>query len=481
MSNPKIPKGQFYIGFKDNFYKVDPAIFAQQSGKFAREFEGKSELEFEDNVSDETFKAFLSSCQLRNFQIKPLYALELLNVAREWECPNLETYCQDLCKSHGIVFRPRNDLLGVLLTRIDEGKAKRSDLQNVADVLDDYLEDDRLSDLEPEILFRIVLMAEKKGFSMEKYIKFVMSIIKTEPETATLLSLRINFDLLPEDQENLIFHCPTIHEMSIGFFVAMALSNVRWHGKHNLAQAHSSYTEVLNNFVTNIEEKRRKLLEEFESEHEKEMDEIITVLEKQHQVIEDLSDILAEQAMRLEKGPLSVEGQSDENINKMKADIEEEVKRISEVVNARLLEDRPKFKGQINDEVELVKNRWIAKMTDPEKVKQDHQEKLEDIKGLINSQEEQVSKLAGDVKQLKAALCAKIVRDKLRGEKGKRNISNCYGIFDESAEEGNIWGVDSEDVSKASKEIIDVIEQRLDEECPIRKPVLDDDETISTH
>ena len=215
MSNSNIPKGVYYIGFKDNMYKVDPVIFAQHSGKFAKDcIKQRDHMEFEENVSDETFKAFLASCQLRSFQIKPLYALELLDVARKWDCPNLESFCQELCKNNGIVFRPRNDPLGILLAHIDEGTTKRADLLNVAKVFDEVLDDDRLPDVEPEILFRIVLMAEKTGFDMNKYIKFVMSIIRTEPETATLLCLRINFDLLPEDQENLIFHCPTIHQMS---------------------------------------------------------------------------------------------------------------------------------------------------------------------------------------------------------------------------------------------------------------------------
>jgi hypothetical protein len=482
MSKQQIPQGPFYIGFKDNFYKVDASIFAQQSAKFAKECVGKKELEFEDNVADDTFKAFLSSCQLRNFQIKPLYALELLEVARNWECPNLEQYSQELCKANGIVFRPRNDPLGVLLAHIDEGKAKRSDLLNVANVFDDYLEDDRLPDLEPEILFRIVLMAEKKGFNMEKYIKFVMSIIRTEPETATLLSLRINFDLLPEDQENLIFHCPTIHEMSIGFFVAMALSNVRWHGNHALEATRASYAEVLNTFIQNIDQKKKKLVEELKEEHEKEMDEIITVLEKQHELIEELSDILADQAVRLEKGPLSAEGQGDERVNKIRMDAEEEIKRYAEVVNDQLKEERANFKDQVQGEVEIVKNKWIAKMSDPERIREEHENKLNDISDVISSQMEQVSKISDDVKQLKAALCAKIVRDKLRGEKGLRNATNCFGIFDNaSSEADSIWGLDSDDVTKASKEIIDVIEERLEQECPIRKPVLDDDETTSTH
>lgn len=482
MSKPQIPQGPFYIGFKDNFYKVDASIFAQQSAKFARECVGKKELEFEDNVADDTFKAFLSSCQLRNFQIKPLYALELLDVARKWECPNLEQFCQELCKANGIIFRPRNDPLGVLLSHIDEGKARRSDLLNVANIFDECLDDDRLPDVEPEILFRIVLMAEKKGFNMEKYIKFVMSIIKTEPETATLLCLRINFDLLPEDQENLIFHCPTIHEMSIGFFVAMALSNVRWHGNHDLEETRAAYAEVVNNFITSIDEKKKKLIEEFRDEHESEMDEIITVLEKQHKLIEELSDVLAAQASKLEKGPLSVEGQGDERVNKIRIDAEEEIKRYAEVVNDQLKEERAGFKERIKEEIDAVKRRWISRLSDPKKVNEDQENKLNDIGDVISSQHEQVRQVQDDVKQLKAALCAKIVRDKLRGEKGLRNATNCYGIFDNvSSDADSIWGLDSDDVTKASKEIVEVIEQRLEEECPIRKPVLDDDETTATN
>ena len=369
MSDSKIPRGPYYIGFKDNMYKVDPVIFAQHSAKFARDcIKQRDHMEFEENVADDTFKAFLSSCQLRNFQIKPLYALELLEVARKWECPNLESYCQDLCKANGIVYRPRNDPLGILLRHIDEGTTKRSDLQNVADIFDDVLDDDRLPDLEPEILFRIVLMAEKKGFDMPKYIKFVMSIIKTEPETAILLILRINFDLLPEDQENYIFHCPMIHEMSINFFVAMALSIVRWHARTELKDAEKYQENVVKNFLTSIEEKRKNLINELAEEHDKEMDEVITVLEKQHQLIEDLSDILAEQARKLETGPLSIQGQGDERVNKIRKDAENDIRRYTEAVNDQLKETRANFMDAIDDAIRLVKERWIQNMSDPERV-----------------------------------------------------------------------------------------------------------------
>ena len=474
MSDSKIPRGPYYIGFKDNMYKVDPVIFAQHSGKFAKDcIKQRDHMEFEENVADETFKAFLASCQLRNFQIKPLYALELLEVARKWDCPNLESYCQDLCKANGIVFRPRNDPLGILLHHIDEGTTKRSDLQNVANIFDEALDDDRLPDLEPEILFRIVLMAEKKGFDMQKYIKFVMSIIKTEPETAILLVLRINFDLLPEDQENYIFHCPMIHEMSINFFVAMALSSVRWHARTELADASNYHIEVLNNFVRSIEEKRKNLIQELSEEHDKEMDEVITVLEKQHDIIEELSDILAEQARKLETGPLSIQGQGDERVNKIRQDAENDIKRYAEAVNDQLKEGRANFMDAMEEAVRLVKEKWIQNMSDPERVREIQENKLSEIGAIANAQQEQVEKLVQDVTQLKSTLCAKIVRDRLRSEKGMRDTTNHLLLFDKGTEQ--IWGLSSDDVKRAERDVLDLIETRLEKECPIRAPVADDD------
>ena len=473
MTDSKIPRGPYYIGFKDNMYKVDPVLFAQHSGKFAKDcITQRDHMEFEENVSDDTFKAFLASNQLRNFQIKPLYALELLEVARKWDCPNLESYCQELCKANGIVFRPRYDPLGILLRRIDEGTTKRSDLQNVADMFEEYLEDDRLPDLEPEILFRIVLMAEKKGFDMNKYIKFVMSIIKTEPETAILLVLRINFDLLPEDQENYIFHCPMIHEMSINFFVAMALSMVRWHARTELKDASNYHIEVMNEFVKSIEEKKKNLTQELADEHDKEMDEVITVLEKQHQLIEELSDILAEQARKLETGPLSVQGQGDERVNKIRLEAEQDIKRYAEAVNDQLKEERANLMEEMEEAIRLVKERWIQNLSDPERVKEIQEAKLSEIGAIANAEQEQVEQLVADVTQLKSALCAKVVRDKLRAEKGLRDTTNHLLLFDKGAEQ--IWGLASDDVKRAERDIVDVLESRIEKECPIRTPVADD-------
>ncbi|EAY17273.1 hypothetical protein TVAG_266360 [Trichomonas vaginalis G3] len=473
MSNSNIPKGPYYIGYKDNMYKVDPVIFAQHSGKFARDcLIQRDHMEFNEVVSDETFKAFLSSCQLRNFQLQPLYALELLDVARKWDCPNLERYCQDLCKENGIVYRPKNDVLGNLLKNIDEGTAKRSDLQAVANVFDEVMDDDRLPDVEPEILFRIVLMAEKKGFDMEKYIKFVMRIIKTEPETAILLILRINFDLLPEDQENYIFHCPMIHEQSINFFVAMALSSVRWHARTELEATTNYHIDLLNDFLKNIEVTKANLIKQLADEHDEQMDEIMTVLEKQHAIIEDLSDILAEQAQKLETGPLSVNGQGDERVNKIRHDAENDIRRYTEAVNDQLNENRARFMNNIEETIENVKNEWIKNMTDPVRVKEAHEKKLNEIDQQCNKQQQQLDQIQGEVDTIKATLLAKIVKDKLQGARGIRDTTNAYDVFD-GAEK--IWNLSSDDVKRAERDVIDVIEHRIEAECPMRAPVMNDD------
>lgn len=473
MSNQNIPKGPYYIGYKDNMYKVDPVIFAQHSGKFARDcLIQRDHMEFEENVADETFKAFISSCQLRNFQLSPLYALELLDVARKWDCPNLEKYCQDLCKANGIVYRPRNDVLGALLKNIDEGTTKRSDLQAVANIFDEVLDDDRLPDVEPEILFRIVLMAEKKGFDMEKYIKFVMQIIKTEPETAILLILRINFDLLPEDQENYIFHCPFIHEQSINFFVAMALSAVRWHARTELEATSNYHIDLLNEFLKNVEALKASLIKKLSEEHDEQMDEIMTVLEKQHAVIEELSDILAEQAQKLEFGPLSVNGQGDERVNKIRADAETDIRRFTEAVNDQLNEDRATMMQSIEDTINRVKSEWIKNMTDPVRVKESQEKKLEEIHAMATKHGAALDSIQNDVTTLKAALCAKIVRDRLQGARAARDTSAAYDVFD-GAEK--IWNLSSEDVKRAERDVVELIEHRIEAECPMRAPVMNDD------
>lgn len=455
----------YYIGFKNDAYKVDPVIFAKYSSKFAEDLPKNEKLmEFNENVEDETFKAFIASNQLKPFEIQPMYILELLDVARKWGCPSLETYCQDFCKKNGITYRSRDDPLGILIQHIDNDCETEEDLEAVAAIFNDLIYDDRLPDVEPELLFRIVYMAEKMGMEQEKLIEFIFSIIKTVPETAVLLSLFVNFDNLTEEQEKIIFHTADMHQLSINFFVAASLSSVRYKTRKELNEISQVHQETLDQFINNVEAKKKKLIQDLQDDHNAQMEEVMNVLEEQHRTVEELSDVLADMANKLKSGPLSAEALGDPSINKIKSDCEDQLKTYRQALEDGLDDKKMALRERFVKHVEYQKNNWITNLTDPDKVNTLHQRKLAVINEITDDLDAKLEDIEANIDQMKSLVAAMIVRDKLRTEKGTRDIDDPYSIFDGVKP---IWNLDREGVQAAEKTIIG-IEDRLDQECPIR-------------
>ena len=114
---------RYYIYFENKKYRVDPDIFCKMSGKFKSLYqENPEKYKIEEDIDPEVFVAFISSCQLKNFQIAPTKAQKLLEVSREWDCPSLEQYASDVCKKAGIPVYPRDDPIGDLIKKQDAGE-----------------------------------------------------------------------------------------------------------------------------------------------------------------------------------------------------------------------------------------------------------------------------------------------------------------------------------------------------------------------
>jgi len=458
-------KKGYYILYKDQAIKIDPDVFSKLSKKFEDIYRTNPEkYVFDEHISDETFKAFISSCQLQPFSIQPLYALELLELARKWEVASLELYTKGICDSNGIVYRPRNDPLGLLIQHMDENCETSSDIEAVANILNDLFEDDRLSDLEPEILFRIVTIAEKKDLDQNKLKKFVIRLIRSCPESAVLLVLKINFDLLSEDDVDLIFHCPEMHEISINFFVAAALSSIRRKANMSINELDKKHKNTILSFVTRMEEERDRIENKMKDEHDAQLDEIMNILEEQHRVIEELTDILTEQAQKLENGPLSSSALSDENAIKMQDDTRLKMKKFVQVVEDVLQERKKEALGGIQKSVSAVEHKWVEDAADPEKVLKETEQEIEISLQTCEKQEEDIDALVKDLTEIKATLCAKIVKDKIRFDKGRRMTEDRFLIFDEDPE---TWMPSPSEVH-SGESFLNGLDQRIDQECPIR-------------
>ena len=461
--NSRIQKTPYYFIFNEQIIKVDAEIFSQMSKKFKEIIKTNPEkFEFKEQVSEHTFKAFIASCQLQPFTIPPLYALELLDLSRKWGIPSLEQYTCEVCRTNGIIFRPKEDALGNLLEKINENSETKEDLQAVANILNDLFNDDRLPDVEPEILFRIIILSEKQNLDMKKFIKFVIGLFNTNPESAVLLSLRINFDLLTEKEVDIIFRCSEMHSIHINFFVAAALSSIRYKSFSSISELEKRHQSSINLFAQRMEEEIKKIKNNLNDEHEKKLDEIMDILEEQHRIIEGLTDILTEQAEKLENGPLSSSSLSDQNAIELQEDTKRKMNKFIELVNDVLKERKEAAIGGVHKSVSQVEQKWVDDLTDPDKVLHDTENIINQSDKACQKQEEQINNLSKELVEIKATLCAKIVKDKIRYDKGKRIIENRFLIFNNEG-----WLPSDQQVHSAES-FLNGLEQRIDIECPIR-------------
>jgi len=470
MSLSKPSKGNYFIIYEDNMYKIDPSLFLKMSTKFSEDLaQFPNQMVFKENVSNETFKVFLSACQLRPFNIEKHFALEVLEIARKWGISTLEQFTIEFCDENGIKYHPRVDHLGKLIENVENNSESFEDIQNVAQAFDDVIKDDRIVDLEPEILFRVVVEAEKNGFNRDLYTNFVMELFHTHPETAVLLSLRLDFDSLTEDQIDTIFRCAEMHSISIGFFVAFSLSAVRNNTKRKLFDSERHHIEVMDLFQREMDYDKRHLVSDLDEEHHDTMTDLMDKLMKQHEKIEELTDILTQQAECLDKGSLSSKGIGDENLRKIKDDIDNQLVVYKDRVDIQIQDTLENCFKSIASDVKAIREEREAEVADPTKVREETARLVQLGESKSDLVEKETIIIEDGIEEFKGAMAYKIMKDHMRFNKGMRTSGEKFSVFDEEPE---IWGLSSNKV-KAQSRMIKELEKRLDVMCPIRGGAID--------
>ena len=450
----------YFIFFKDEKYKVDPIVFSKFSQKFAREFTSNPDgLEIKEVVSPSAVMTFLKMCQEKEYNIEYDDAHDITLLTRNWECPILEGVAVNFCYKNNLVVRPKYDPIGILLDAIDNQKETTKELVEVAKVLNNSFDDDRLPDIEPELLFRIVVIAEKEySLNMKDYTKFVMKMYDQNPPTAVILSLRLPFDDLTPEELATIKKCPDLRFQSINFFFAHSLSIVRkliQDKSHTLIHDASSIFEQ--------QEREEKLQEEiFYAELNRYKDEKKEKIEKrlneQKEEIEELYQRLLVLSARLDGSVLASNGLTDKriliSINKANREINEIQNRISE----SLAVGKQGIHERTREGIGVSKARWEKIHTNHDALLNLIKENLSMVEALskriVSGREEIDQELA----EIQATINAKIVRDKLRCDKGRRNDENKFSIFDEDKRE---------DIIKADM-LLEDLESRIERNCPLR-------------
>lgn len=471
---------------KEHQYPVD--TFARVSKKCAAlvksgHYQGKITMP----IQEETFEAFENACQLQPFKVVPTNAYELLDLSQEWGIPSLETFVTNYIEKQGIKKRDLGDPLAELLDLI-EAETKnpklihdpdhvlmlRTAIEGVAQLFNQYLTDERLSQVHPEILFQVMMQAEEHDrINQPLFIEFVMKLFEADPEKAVPLCLRIDFNELTDSQIEEIFQCREIHEESMGYFVAASMSAIRNKQEHELSQVGQKYEERMKDIKTDAVNNRAKTINAAQDKFNNSIQELEQLAESQQQQIDELKDIYQKQAKLLNDEDQRFEDEVarlQNQLSQIKAitsvrqkqvdDRLNLIKRLTDERKTPLVQDADAQLHQIqldDDERRDKLNKSVPPVIEKiQKARETEQSRLQDI-------DAEVEKMHDLLSESFATLAAKILNDQFATNYFLRHVEGKFEIFNTDP---RIWDLTADEVKKA-EEIVHKLENRVRATCPI--------------
>jgi hypothetical protein len=439
------------------------------SSKFSALYqENPSVIRLDDNVSQEVFVAFISGCQLKSFSVAPSSAQELLTLAREWGAPSLEQYATDVCKKEGIPVYPRVDPIGDLVAKQEQEQDTAEDYKRAAAVFIDSLDDHRLREMDPEPLFRIVAYAEKlPNFDEKKFAEFVVKLHDEAPESAVLLALRADFDNflesgpVPEGYDTL-FKSPQMRSQSVGFFVAYALSQMRHKCEKEITETELKIKNEIASFFYSEAEELNTFSQQIKNAHDDEMARLLDIYEKQDSEIQRLTKELTKTADTLTVGSLSPQGMGDPALKAMAENAEQRLEKLYVDIQAKLNENHEAHREEMVNGVLAQEKEWEEEYSNPEKVVSECREGIEALANVSEKFGAEINQIDEDLDNIRNAIYAKVAYDYVRSDKGSRDTSNMYSIFDGFRDDVN------RETIEASGRMLKEIGDALDKQCPLK-------------
>lgn len=468
----QLPKVPYVFWWNEKRYTVDAELFKKLSNKFARDLEDEdkqNQQTITDVMDEDTFKAFLAACQFQHYDITKKNAHDLLKLARKWEVPSLYEYVDEYIKKNEIQ-EDRKNYLNILVEKVKTDSDTKEDWTNVAFDINRYMNEEPFKTLPPEVIYQILAIADRKYLDQQIFNDFVLDLFKTNPTNAVPLMLRLDFSLLTDDQIASIFETKNVHQMNINFFTAASLSAVT--NKARLQLQNEEIRQKINLDVFRVKNMihQNSLTEDIQSDYSKEVSEIRETISKQKQQIEQLSrdfDIHNDRMKKIEHKITSSRTPCDRTVlATIQNNVRDYVDKTTTEVNKQLEKHFQKMNGFYNS---------VPKQTDDYFREQTMNGDNEHFKSqfLLNSTMERnhqvnaaIDKMKEQMTDVKAMLCAKVVRDKLRYDEFlRKNLSKKFNIFDV---EPSIWGIRSNQV-KDQYERLQKMEAQLDAVCPTRQ------------
>lgn len=419
---------------------------------------------FEDaEVDQEVFIAFISSCQLKTFQIHPKKAQALLKLAREWEAPSLESYATTVCRENGYPVYPRIDPIGDLKLKQDKNEDCGADYKRAGAVFMDSLDDDRLLEFDPEPLFRIVAYAEKlPNWDEQKYADFVMKLRKTSPEAAVLLSLRLNFTKISEEDNDALFESPEMRNQSVGFFVAYSLSQTRHQTQELINQTTAKCMDQLREFGDDMLDANSNLKRYLEEDHQRNMKLLDEEINSNADRLDKLVREFTRTADILVEGPLSPNGFGDPALKRIEEDAQDRLNNLYQHIRDELEKNHEVKHPKMQEDVNRVEEEWEREYSDPVASEKRINDRIAELEGVSHKYHGEIDQIDRDLDHIRGSINAKIARDYVRTDKGSRIEANIYSIFGDEA-----------DYVKKESVAVAEIDARLDKQCPLKSGAKD--------
>ncbi|KAK8838176.1 hypothetical protein M9Y10_035593 [Tritrichomonas musculus] len=488
---------KFTLTCNENAYEYPADTFARVSKKCAAlvkvgEYRGK----ITHPVSDETFEAFSKACKLEPFKVTIQNAWELYELAEEWQIPSLETFVKKYIDDKGIKKRDVGDPLGDLIMYLNEENKNpsiikdpdhslivRSCIHDVGKLFNQYLTDERLGTVHPEVLFKIMMATDPSHINQQLLIDFAMKLFENEPEKAVPLCLRIDFDLLTDAQIEEIFQCREIHEQAMGYFIADSMSAIRNKEDNDLELSEERYMDTIQNLKDEIANEKKKSMEEIQNAYETEIRQLEELAQRQAEQIETLKKLKEDQIQMLqdEEDRFNEEvSKLEDKLHNLKGVTEERQAAINErqdLVKSRVATGSRPVIDNTNKQIDELRNQ------DEERRKKavDTLQPMLDKAGEAFEREtkrveeitETLDTMSKNISESFATLAAKVVDDQFRSNYFLRDIQNKYEIFNsEQVEEGEkvqnkIWGLTAQEVEDADKNIVKRLQSNVTEQCPL--------------
>lgn len=461
------------LGVKN--YNVSPEIFLKMSSKFQRIYkEDPNEYQVIETIRPEDFDIFIDACQLRNFSIEKKNAFQVLDIAKSWGVPSLEKYINTYIEKNKLVRKEVDDYVGILCQHIEDNTDCYTDWSNVAQILQEVLDDPRLLEVPPEVFTRVLSIADKAGFDIlkenkVKLIEYTMKVIDLHPENAIPIIMRLDFSEMTDEQLSKVYNLKKLHDQNVGFFLESAVSAL--HNKTEFAFEKSNYLneQVVASALIDHQKKLNDDLTEMNNLFDRDVEEIVDEIDRQQDIIDELKEHLDAHVKKLNLAEKKVKERllilSDEEAEKIRQDTLDTITKMTEEINDKLAEHLNGLHEQSKNGSNIA-NEFFTRCA---------RESINDIDVSKNALEELITfgeqirvheqTVMEDVDNLKALIAAKIVRDRLRFDQFLRKTTGKFVAFDKDPKP---YGVSTSMVSEADKKLA-IMEKKLDEICPLRK------------